>query len=41
MMHCVIERDERIDDQNVKNPWKWSWCEKVKVLPIKEKNFPP
>ena len=36
-MHCVIERGEKIDDQNVKNPWNWSWCEKMKVLSIKEK----
>ena len=36
-MHRVIERGEKIDDQNVKNPWNWSWCEKVKVLSVKEK----
>ena len=36
-MHRVIERGEKIDNQNVKNPWNWPWCEKVKVLSIKEK----
>ena len=36
-MHLVIERGKKIDDQNVKNPWNWLWCEKVKVLSIKEK----
>ena len=36
-MHRVIERGEKIDDQNVKNPWNWSWCEKVKVWSIKKK----
>ena len=36
-MHRVIERGEQIDDQNVNNPRNWSWCEKVKVLSIKEK----
>ena len=36
-MHRVVERGEQINDQNVKNPWNWSWCEKVKVLSIKEK----
>ena len=38
-MHRVIERGEKFDDQNVKNPWNWSWCEKVKVFSIKE-NLP-
>ena len=36
-MHRVIERGEKIDDENVNNPRNWSWCEKVKVLSIKEK----
>ena len=36
-MHYVIKRGEKIDTQNVKNPWDCSWCEKVKVLSIKEK----
>ena len=36
-MHHVIKRGEKIDDQNVKNPWNWSWRKKVKVLSIKEK----
>ena len=36
-MHQVIERGEKIDDKNVKNPWSWSWCKKVKVMSIKEK----
>ena len=36
-MHRVIERGEKTDDQNVKNPWNWSWCEKVKAFSIKEK----
>ena len=38
-MHRVIERGEKFDDQNVKNPCNWSWCEKVKVFSIKE-NLP-
>ena len=38
-MHRVIERGEKFDDQNVKNLWNWSWCEKVKVFSIKE-NLP-
>ena len=38
-MHRVIERVEKVDNQNVKNPWNRSWCEKVKALSIKE-NFP-
>ena len=37
-MHRVIERGEKIDEQNVKNPQNWSWYEKVKVLSIKEKH---
>ena len=36
-MHRFIERGEKIEDQNVKNPWNWSWCEKVKVLSTKKK----
>ena len=36
-MHRVIEKGEKIDDQNVKNLWNWSWCKKGKVLSIKEK----
>lgn len=36
-MHRIIQRGEYIDDQNVKNPWNWSWCEKSKVVSIREK----
>ena len=38
-MHLVVESGEKIDDQNVKNPWNWSWCEKVKVFSITEKLY--
>ena len=36
-MNRVSKSGEKIDYQNVKNPWNWSWCEKVEVLSIKEK----